>query len=182
MTSEALTRDLSSREKSRARDQSRAHDLLSQIADEVTCSICSTLPADAMMTSCGHLFCDRCIRKWLRENATCPVDRQYISRPLDVRTASRVLRNVIDVVREAEEGKECNGTRSVEFQGDHVTNRELSLRRQRNVLVFAGIVVSLAVCYPSQAAVVVSFVVLCCLYSQAFRSLVFSVLEFFANF
>eukprot|EP00657_Telonema_sp_P-1_P003592 TRINITY_DN1852_c0_g1_i1.p1 TRINITY_DN1852_c0_g1~~TRINITY_DN1852_c0_g1_i1.p1 ORF type:complete len:164 (-),score=41.56 TRINITY_DN1852_c0_g1_i1:51-542(-) len=33
---------------------------------------------DPMRAPCGHTYCDKCIKGWLRNNDTCPEDRQVI--------------------------------------------------------------------------------------------------------
>ena len=49
-----------------------------QLLEELKCGICLELVSDAVQTSCGHLFCGKCI---LGTN-TCPVDRkQFTSHP-----------------------------------------------------------------------------------------------------
>ena len=43
----------------------------SEHLEELKCSICLELVSDPVQTSCGHLFCGKCIT----ETETCPVDR-----------------------------------------------------------------------------------------------------------
>ena len=43
--------------------------------DELKCPICLELVSDPVQTSCGHLFCGKCI-KWTE---TCPIDRKSFS-------------------------------------------------------------------------------------------------------
>lgn len=40
--------------------------------DMVSCPICIEELRDPVVTMCGHLFCNRCIRRWLRRSKTCP--------------------------------------------------------------------------------------------------------------
>ena len=43
-----------------------------ELLEELKCPICLELVSDAVQTSCGHLFCGKCIK----ETETCPVDRK----------------------------------------------------------------------------------------------------------
>lgn len=45
------------------------------------CPICMEDVADAIITSCGHVFCRDCIENWLLNNvADCPMCRSRITR------------------------------------------------------------------------------------------------------
>ncbi|KAL7537618.1 hypothetical protein ACHAWF_005996, partial [Thalassiosira exigua] len=46
-----------------------------QVLDELTCSICMTVPADPVLTSCEHIFCRGCIGQALKTSSQCPIDR-----------------------------------------------------------------------------------------------------------
>ena len=50
-----------------------------QFLDELKCPICLELVSDPVQTSCGHLFCGKCIGT-LR---ICPVDRKYFTKTPD---------------------------------------------------------------------------------------------------
>lgn len=43
--------------------------------DALQCTVCHELLRGARVLACGHLFCDDCISRWFRTNATCPTCR-----------------------------------------------------------------------------------------------------------
>lgn len=48
----------------------RCHD------DDLECSVCLALPTDPVLTVCGHLFCDRCLKRVMRRGyRICPMCR-----------------------------------------------------------------------------------------------------------
>ena len=46
-----------------------------ELLEELKCPICLELVSDPVQTSCGHLFCGKCIK----ETKTCPVDRKQFT-------------------------------------------------------------------------------------------------------
>lgn len=46
--------------------------------DKYTCAICNTICREAVESSCGHLFCQVCIEKWLEKKAECGMCRAPI--------------------------------------------------------------------------------------------------------
>ena len=54
--------------------------------EELKCSICLELVSDPVQTSCGHLFCGKCIK----EAETCPVDHERFSASSDHYNERRV--------------------------------------------------------------------------------------------
>ena len=59
-----------------------------QFLDELKCSICLELVSDPVQTTCGHLFCGKCIVRI--ENCTCPVDRKRFTFHTDTFNGRRV--------------------------------------------------------------------------------------------
>ena len=37
------------------------------------CAICSEKPDDAVITSCNHIFCRKCLSKWRENFKECPI-------------------------------------------------------------------------------------------------------------
>lgn len=65
------------------------------VDDELKCPICCFVLQDAVQApNCEHTFCQHCITQWLSHQASCPVDRQPLSRS-DLKPAPRVLRNFL---------------------------------------------------------------------------------------
>lgn len=58
------------------------------------CSICEQVLEDAVETSCGHSFCEKCIKGWLSQRQVCPQDQKALSweecRPM-IRDRRRIL-------------------------------------------------------------------------------------------
>lgn len=63
-------------------------------SNDSNCSICWNDPCD-VQTSCGHEFCNECIRKWLEENDTCPMCRRTFGLDLPAGRATAEETNVI---------------------------------------------------------------------------------------
>ena len=43
-----------------------------KVPEHLTCTICGDILKQAVLTKCGHVFCDECIRNELLETKTCP--------------------------------------------------------------------------------------------------------------
>ena len=50
-----------------------------EFLEELKCPICLELVSDPVQTSCGHLFCGKCIK----ETETCPIDREQFTSHTD---------------------------------------------------------------------------------------------------
>ena len=59
-----------------------------QLLDELKCPICLELVSDPVQTSCGHLFCGKCIIR--SEKCICPVDRERFTSHADTFNDRRV--------------------------------------------------------------------------------------------
>ena len=76
-----------------------------ELLEELQCPICLELVSDPVQTSCGHLFCGKCIK----ETQTCPVDRKKFTSHKDNYNDRRV-RNL--------KVKCPNKRRGCQWQGD----------------------------------------------------------------
>lgn len=48
---------------------------------DLICSIClDPFQLPICDIHCGHIFCFRCVRMWLKQNETCPICRQYFTK------------------------------------------------------------------------------------------------------
>lgn len=53
---------------------------VSAVDEELKCPICQLiLERPVSGIPCNHLYCEECIRTWLRRSKTCPLDRQFLS-------------------------------------------------------------------------------------------------------
>eukprot|EP01029_Cantina_marsupialis_P028676 TRINITY_DN777867_c0_g1_i1.p1 TRINITY_DN777867_c0_g1~~TRINITY_DN777867_c0_g1_i1.p1 ORF type:complete len:399 (+),score=81.19 TRINITY_DN777867_c0_g1_i1:157-1353(+) len=50
----------------------------SDLEDELNCSICFGMLDNAVITPCGHSFCEECVTQWISENHTCPTCKHTI--------------------------------------------------------------------------------------------------------
>lgn len=53
----------------------------------IACSVCfddSVPEKRAIRTACGHVFCKKCLNRWLRKNHTCPLCRFELREPDDI--------------------------------------------------------------------------------------------------
>lgn len=51
----------------------------SQVSDD--CVICQDKPEEPVQLSCGHIFCYRCVYRWLKDHDTCPICRKKFIEP-----------------------------------------------------------------------------------------------------
>ena len=49
--------------------------LVARPDDNLLCSVCLSLFDTPLRTACGHVFCEGCIRPWLKEQPACPTCR-----------------------------------------------------------------------------------------------------------
>uniref|UniRef100_H2ZU09 Uncharacterized protein n=1 Tax=Latimeria chalumnae TaxID=7897 RepID=H2ZU09_LATCH len=77
------------------------------LEDEVTCSVCQELFKDPVTLSCGHNFCQECVREYWKgkTSQSCPVCRAD-SATSDLKT-NHTLRNIVDIYKK--EGKKLKG-------------------------------------------------------------------------
>lgn len=45
----------------------------------IECTICMDAAKEPSSTACGHLFCDGCIRNWVKKTPKCPICRKKIT-------------------------------------------------------------------------------------------------------
>lgn len=70
---------------------SHLYDYHQPVDDDLTCSICLQTLVDPVNTKCGHTFCTRCIRNFLKLQNTCPNDRSALQ-TADLQPASVIMR------------------------------------------------------------------------------------------
>ncbi|KAG5486175.1 hypothetical protein LSCM1_07294 [Leishmania martiniquensis] len=66
-----------------------------QTPDDLVCGVCMSVCVRPTATTCGHLFCRRCLQSWMQANPTsmCPLDRTPIQVEL-LRTDARAQRQI----------------------------------------------------------------------------------------
>jgi len=57
---------------------SHLYDYFQPIDDDLTCEICLQPLVDPVDTKCGHTFCARCIKNYLKLQNKCPNDRNIL--------------------------------------------------------------------------------------------------------
>lgn len=66
-----------------------------EVDEELICTICKgVLENPEHAPQCEHAFCSACIREWLSQQETCPVDRSPL-RAFELATTPRILRNLL---------------------------------------------------------------------------------------
>ena len=88
-------------------------DTLIEILEELKCAICLELVSDPVQTSCGHLFCGKCIKG----TKTCPIDRKLFTYHPDNFNDRRV-RNFM--VKCPKEGRSCQWQGSLGDAKKHI--------------------------------------------------------------
>ncbi|XP_078682484.1 ligand of Numb protein X 2-like isoform X1 [Branchiostoma floridae x Branchiostoma belcheri] len=71
------------------------YDYVSEVDEELTCQICLQPLVNPLDTKCGHTFCARCIRGFLKMKKMCPIDRLALT-IRDCRTASIMVQKLLD--------------------------------------------------------------------------------------
>ncbi|XP_035682952.1 ligand of Numb protein X 2-like isoform X1 [Branchiostoma floridae] len=71
------------------------YDYVNEVDEELTCQICLQPLVNPLDTKCGHTFCARCIRGFLKMKKMCPIDRLALT-IRDCRTASIMVQKLLD--------------------------------------------------------------------------------------
>ena len=70
-----------------------------EIDEELVCPICKgVLEVASYAPNCEHAFCTDCIKEWLSQHQTCPLDRS----PLELKqmkTVPRIMKNMLGKLR-----------------------------------------------------------------------------------
>ena len=64
----------------------------------MSCAICFDNTKDPFTTSCGHIFCNKCIMTWVSQHNRCPLCRKKILDPVNDVEEEDVEEDVEDVV------------------------------------------------------------------------------------
>ena len=70
---------------------SHLYDYHQPIDDDLTCEICLQPLVDPVDTKCGHTFCARCIKNFLKLQNVCPNDRNQLAAS-DLQAAPIIIR------------------------------------------------------------------------------------------
>ncbi|XP_022670219.1 E3 ubiquitin-protein ligase rnf8-like isoform X2 [Varroa jacobsoni] len=65
--------------------------------EELTCSICSELFISAVTLSCGHNFCQMCIRSWRRKKDACPICSAPIGQEIRAYVLDSVIKQLVSL-------------------------------------------------------------------------------------
>ena len=64
------------------------------VSKHLICSICLNVFNDPVQDADDHIFCRKCIEKWILKNSTCPIDRKHLT--VNDLKQSRTVRNLLD--------------------------------------------------------------------------------------
>ena len=64
------------KESKKAKTAVTAKDIVSNLANHLTCAICHDWLAGAHALTCGHMFCGICLAGWLAQKQSCPECRK----------------------------------------------------------------------------------------------------------
>ena len=70
-----------------------------EIDEELVCPICKGVLEGAMCApNCEHAFCTDCIKEWLSQHQTCPLDRTALEFS-QMKSVPRILKNLLGKLR-----------------------------------------------------------------------------------
>ena len=70
-----------------------------EIDEELVCPICKGVLEQAIYApNCEHAFCTDCIKEWLAQHQTCPLDRTPLEYRL-MKTVPRIMKNMLGKLR-----------------------------------------------------------------------------------
>ncbi|KAK6191472.1 hypothetical protein SNE40_003152 [Patella caerulea] len=55
------------------------YDYYQTVDEDLTCQICLQPLVNPLDTKCGHTFCQRCLKNYLKIQKQCPIDRQPLT-------------------------------------------------------------------------------------------------------
>ena len=58
------------------------------------CAICSGTIKDCVVTSCGHSYCESCIKAWLQKDNSCPGCRKVDPKPVPNHSARDIIEQI----------------------------------------------------------------------------------------
>ena len=80
-------------------DRKRIVDKSEDELDDLTCCICQDIFTDPVVTPCcRQTYCSPCLYQWLKDNNSCPNDRQILN-PKDVIPAPRIVFNLLNKLK-----------------------------------------------------------------------------------
>lgn len=68
---------------------------ISAVNEEFHCSICTLVLEEPMQSPCEHIFCNKCIKDWLKVKTICPVDNNSLTLD-EMKPTPRYFRNILD--------------------------------------------------------------------------------------
>lgn len=71
------------------------YDYYQPVDEDMTCHICLQPLVNPIDTKCGHTFCSRCLKNYLKVQHMCPVDRQPLTLK-DCQQSSVLVRRLLD--------------------------------------------------------------------------------------
>lgn len=64
-----------------------------EVDAEFVCTVCMMVVEKPLVSPCDHIFCTKCILKWITLHNNCPVDRRSLQAN-SLKTAPRFYRNL----------------------------------------------------------------------------------------
>ncbi|XP_053329593.1 ligand of Numb protein X 2-like [Spea bombifrons] len=76
-------------------NENHVYNFQDEVDDELVCHICLQPLLQPMDTPCGHTYCYRCLKNFLKEKDFCPMDRKKLCFQ-DCHKSSLLVRNLLD--------------------------------------------------------------------------------------
>jgi len=102
-----------------------------EIDEELVCPICKGVLEAAMCApNCEHAFCTDCIKEWLSQHQTCPLDRTALEFA-QMKSVPRILKNLLGKLRIKCENTThgCDQIVRLDILADHSQNCEFNPKR-----------------------------------------------------
>ena len=113
------------------------------VDEELICSMCHAVLEDPLQApACEHAFCAACIRGWLNDHQTCPLDRRSLT-PHQLEQVPRIVKNLLSklTIKCKNDAFGCEAVVTLDQLQSHLSQCERNPKRPVNCEKGCGLVV-----------------------------------------